>query len=1239
MAILNNKYDIFISYARKDDEDFVKRLYTDLSSHGYKVWYDNSNSLESNGVSFLQNIRDALAENPIRLLLVIGPHAAKSKYVEAEWRFALENCQIIIPILRVGQKSSQSGNSLSSDEDYELMPETLRRRRLDCINFRQERQYEDALNELLHDLSKDLKKLAELNGVINKPKNYVDRGKEIENIKDLLVKDAINPTVITSVSKAVTIQGMGGIGKSVLAAAVCQDCDIRRSFHDGIYWVVLGQKPNIQNALRYITGDATIDYDSNPQSARDCLKNFLKQKNCLIVLDDVWTQEHLEVFTSDEVLRCRLLVTTRNKQTIKHLSESCVEIDLLCNNDALLLLSKACDKSKSKLPAEAEQIIKECGNLPLAVNMIGGMIKAGDDNTWKYALEMLQAADLKEITQQFPDYPYPDLFKAIDVSVNFLNDKERVKYLQLGIFRENSRVPEDVIHLLWQSDSWQQYKTNKLLSSFVERGILQRIETAVYGLHDLQLDYIRMRVGVELAALHSNFIEKLGNPLHLSHAYLWQNYVWHLLCAGERTTATKLLGEYRWIEAKLFNSGIFSLIDDYAILDSRDPTVETIFNVLKKSRHILAAAPEVLPSQIIARWNIETDEDRRFVQSIAPKRIHKWMEPLSPSLYYPDTLLYTWQYVANVIHSLSKTQLLLISYSDIAIFSTEDFTLKKLVFESHQSRIESAKVSNDGTKVFFKCEKSLYGYDLNAEELFWRFSHDKVIHALEFDSRLNKLLFVDDEKSVYIYDFRDSSVKQLFQGGKEFDKYSLDIAFKNVDEIVIAPHKNYILIVGAITGELIRRVEFEEEIYHLKKKKQGFIACFKTHISWLDNDFTETDLLEVQGEYLNTYTDDYFLVKSGSYQVDLYCKNKKLVKAFHTNNIIRTATMIPGNIVVTSEGHLEDRILRFWKVEEGKSKQLSLWYSFDNEFLGEVTAVTASSDGKYIAFGTRPGLLLLLDFHSMDLLASVEAHPPQRDFFGWGYGISSILFNDEENIVTCSTDGYLKHWEIIRIETSEELSYRLRLINDIHLPAKAFTSMRNHKRGILTTSIETPVRKIQNFSIAQARGNDKFLYNSIFYPCCDAHVCIPEYLTLRLWRLTAESIECVFHFENPFEKWSLEDSINQLTDLKYRDTTLKINKWNLDTNCIDQVFEFKHESYKIDINRTDGTLYFLENDKLLASVKTENEYHHYLVFVADSVIFSNIHIDEKNNIILLGDAHGRVHKLRFHNNELKIHDF
>ena len=51
---------IFLSYARDDDESFVKQLYEDLTKRGFQVWWDRV-SMPSRALTFLQEIRDAVA--------------------------------------------------------------------------------------------------------------------------------------------------------------------------------------------------------------------------------------------------------------------------------------------------------------------------------------------------------------------------------------------------------------------------------------------------------------------------------------------------------------------------------------------------------------------------------------------------------------------------------------------------------------------------------------------------------------------------------------------------------------------------------------------------------------------------------------------------------------------------------------------------------------------------------------------------------------------------------------------------------------------------------------------------------------------------------------------------------------------------------------------------------------------------------------------------------------------------
>ena len=51
--------------------------------------------------------------------------------------------------------------------------------------------------------------------------------------------------------------------------------------------------------------------------------------------------------------------------------------------------------------------------------MVGAMLRGKPPTYWKTVLEELRNADLEKIKAQFPDYPYTDVLRAIQVSGHF----------------------------------------------------------------------------------------------------------------------------------------------------------------------------------------------------------------------------------------------------------------------------------------------------------------------------------------------------------------------------------------------------------------------------------------------------------------------------------------------------------------------------------------------------------------------------------------------------------------------------------------------------------------------------------------------------------------------------------------------------------------------------------------------------------------------------------------------------
>jgi hypothetical protein len=208
--------DIFLSYARGDDEPFVRQLYEDLTSRSFAVWWDRAD-MPSRALTFLQEIRDAI-DQAGRVLLVVGPNALRSDYVRAEWEYALEACLGLLPVLRLG--------------DYDLLPSQIDR--YHCVDMRTSRDYGTALNELSEKLAEPVSRPGLLRGdVPTLPEHFLPRLEYTVQLSAGLLADIQRPTVISATQRTAALEGMGGIGKTVLAAAFARSCEARRAFTDG----------------------------------------------------------------------------------------------------------------------------------------------------------------------------------------------------------------------------------------------------------------------------------------------------------------------------------------------------------------------------------------------------------------------------------------------------------------------------------------------------------------------------------------------------------------------------------------------------------------------------------------------------------------------------------------------------------------------------------------------------------------------------------------------------------------------------------------------------------------------------------------------------------------------------------------------------------------------------------------------------------------------------------------------
>lgn len=551
--------NVFLSYARNDDEPFVSRLVSDLKAHGFDVWWDRV-SMSARGRTFLYEIRDAI-DLAGRFLLVVGPNALTSDYVITELQYAITYGKVINPILRLG--------------GYELVPDELKS--LHVEDFRDDKRYALHLENLVRQLSEPVEEMGKLVGLPSLPLHQLARRDCLKPLKDTLLADLHGPVVMTGVAARLGMHGMGGIGKSVLANLLARDTEVRRAFPDGIIWVPLGTEPNLVKLQRNIAKVfADPGYFENVDQGCAKLTELLDSRSVLLILDDVWERGHGEAFN---VLgrQCRALITTRDAGLAKSLGGTQHHIELLTEAEGLKLLGDIAGVHPNDLPPEAKEIVSECGRLPLAVALCGGMV---NDIGWSDVVERLRKSALESIFTDHPEYEHHrNLWKAMKVSVDALTPHEQQRFVELSVFPEEISVPEEAIHTLWSyCGKLGEFAGQDLLTKLYRRSLIRisidppqagRVRERSVSIHDLLYDFVRRLAG-DTTALHSRLLDAYASqcagvwPQCPDDGWFLRHVKDHFIAAGKVQDLVRLLLDLQWLERKNEAGLIFDLVEDFA---------------------------------------------------------------------------------------------------------------------------------------------------------------------------------------------------------------------------------------------------------------------------------------------------------------------------------------------------------------------------------------------------------------------------------------------------------------------------------------------------------------------------------------------------------------------------------------------------------------------------------------------------------------------------------------------------
>ncbi|KAL0395970.1 UNVERIFIED_CONTAM: putative disease resistance protein RGA3 [Sesamum calycinum] len=223
----------------------------------------------------------------------------------------------------------------------------------------------------------------------------VGREKDVSVIVDMLVNS--NDKVVS----VVPIIGMGGLGKTTFARLIFNDQRMVKHFYKRI-WVCVSQNFDsttnlFKRILESVTNDV-VQFEGR-ETILQKLKEELKDKRFLLVLDDLWNdeQKYWEDFRSslvgiNSVNGNFIIVTTRSNSVASIVNPRYQHSLGVLSDDHIWDIIKMRAFSNEEEVSEhleniGRKIARKCGGLPLAANMIGATLQRKDIDDWTSVLQ------------------------------------------------------------------------------------------------------------------------------------------------------------------------------------------------------------------------------------------------------------------------------------------------------------------------------------------------------------------------------------------------------------------------------------------------------------------------------------------------------------------------------------------------------------------------------------------------------------------------------------------------------------------------------------------------------------------------------------------------------------------------------------------------------------------------------------------------------------------------------------
>lgn len=332
---------------------------------------------ETPGEGWWQNIVKAIEGSAV-MILIFTEGALRSQVVRDEWMHARKVGTAILPVV-----AEQGLLSKLDEHGQKLIPRWLSRLDLLILDpgFA---DYAAHWGRLLGFVRNPPPRRPVPFTVPALPGEFVHR----PDLEQRLLARLVEADGFSPLAGVKALIGEGGFGKSTLAQAVCRQPQVIEAFKDGILWLTLGENANeltVVSLLNEVIQAFGSSPPSSPAEAKTRYAELLRERDCLIVLDDVWQAALVEPFLtveSEDPQRphkgCRAwLITSRfaDVSSVLKRTEDRIEIREMESDEASAMLAKFVPEDHPPLSEdqmeELRTLARQLGEWPLLLRLAG----------------------------------------------------------------------------------------------------------------------------------------------------------------------------------------------------------------------------------------------------------------------------------------------------------------------------------------------------------------------------------------------------------------------------------------------------------------------------------------------------------------------------------------------------------------------------------------------------------------------------------------------------------------------------------------------------------------------------------------------------------------------------------------------------------------------------------------------------------------------------------------------------